>query len=532
MDIQSLSAIASTITGLTNPTDVLQAVVEGLGAQPHVALARIWLIRPGDICNECRYAADCPKKDFCLHLAASDGTPVDPDLPRWRNLDGEYRRFPMNFKKIGRIASNGEAINVTDFPDYSELGNPEWGRKERIESLSGQPLIFAGEILGALCVFTRRPMTEAEITYLRIFANHAASAIANARAFQTIVELKQKLEWENAALKEEMSGGPMPTFLLGDSEAMQTIRRQIDIVAGVDANVLIEGESGTGKELAAQAIHRASPRVDGPLVQVNCASIPRELFESEFFGHVKGAFTGATRDRIGRFQLADGGTLFLDEVGEIPIELQSKLLRVIQEGSFEAIGDERTREVDVRIIAATNRNLPGEVRAGRFREDLYYRLNVFPIRMPPLRDRAPDIPLLAEHFLKLACRRHGVPPPALHARHIRRLAAHDWPGNVRELQNIIERAVIDARRGPFEIPLGFAPTPPATMPASRSSAVSALDCTSYDDLRSIEREMLLRVLQASNWTVSGPNGAARTLGVKPTTLKYRMDKLDLRKPAR
>ncbi len=527
MDIQSLSAIASTITGLTDPTAVLQAVVEGLGAQPHVALARIWLIQPADICDECHYARDCPKKDFCLHLSASDGASVDVDAPRWRDLDGRYRRFPMNFKKIGRIASRGEAINVTNHADFVDLGNPEWGRKERIESFSGQPLIFAGEILGALCVFARRPMTEAEITYLRIFANHAASAIANARAFQTIVELKQKLEWENAALKEEMSGGTLAASLVGDSEAMQTLRRQIDIVAGVDANVLIEGESGTGKELAAQAIHRASPRADGPLVQVNCASIPRELFESEFFGHVKGAFTGATRDRIGRFQLAHGGTLLLYEVGEIPSELQSKLLRVIQEGRFEAVGDERTRVVDVRIIAATNRNLPDEVRAGRFREDLYYRINVFPIRMPPLRDRSSDIPLLADHFLKLACRRHGVPPLALHARHIRRLTAHDWPGNVRELQNIIERAVIDARRGPFEIPLAYAASPPAATPMPLSSSPK---CTSYEDLQSIERELLLQTLQASQWVVSGPNGAARVLGVKPTTLKYRMDKLSLRKP--
>ncbi len=531
MDIQSLSAIASTITGLTTPTDVLKAVVEGLGSQPHVALARIWLIQPADICDECRYAADCPKKDFCLHLAASDGTSINSESPRWRDLDGMFRRFPKHFRKIGRIASNGEAINLNlaGPADYADLGDPEWGRRERIQSFSGQPLIFAGEILGALCVFARRPMTEAEITYLRIFANHAASAIANARAFQTIVELKQKLERENAALREEISGSPMPTNLIGDSEAMQTLRRQIDIVAGVDANVLIEGESGTGKELAAQAIHRASPRASGPLVQVNCASIPNELFESEFFGHVRGAFTGATRDRVGRFQLAHGGTLFLDEVGEIPIELQSKLLRVIQEGSFEAIGDERTREVDVRIIAATNRSLPDEVRAGRFREDLYYRINVFPIRMPPLRDRAADIPLLADHFLKLACRRHGVPPLALNTRHIRRLTAHDWPGNVRELQNIVERAVIDARRGPFEIPLNYAPSQHATTPAQPSSSV---ECASYDDLLSIERNLLLQALEASNWVVSGPNGAARALGVKSTTLKYRMDKLSVHKPGK
>lgn len=532
MDIQSLSTIASTITGLKNPGDVLRAVVEGLGAQPHVALARIWLIQPADICETCHYALNCPNKDFCLHLAASDGASIKPSLPRWRNLDGRYRRIPMHFGKIGRIASNGEAINVSKLIDHTDLDSPKWGDEENIASFSGQPLIFAGEILGSLCVFTRRPMTDAEITYLRIFANHAASAIANARAFQTIVDLKQRLEWENAALREEMSRGPMPTTLLGDSEAMHTIRRQIDIVAGVDANVLIEGESGTGKQLAAQAIHRASARADGPLIQVNCASIPHELFDSEFFGHVKGAFTGAIRDRVGRFQLAHGGTLFLDEVGEIPIELQSKLLRVIQEGSFESIGDERTREVNVRIIAATNRNLPDEVRVGRFREDLYYRINVFPIRMPPLRDRAADIPLLADHFLKLACRRHGVPPLEFQARHIRKLTAHDWPGNVRELQNIVERAVIDARRGPLEIPLAYPAAPSAAASTALSPSAPPLECASYDDLQAIERQLILRALEASNWVVSGPKGAAHALGVKPTTLKFRMDKMSLQKPVK
>src|SRR6185295_15978228 len=226
------------------------------------------------------------------------------------------------------------------------------------------------------------------------------------------------------------------------------------MVAPTNASVLVLGESGTGKELVARAIHDRSPRKNAALVRVNCASIPRELFESEFFGHVRGAFTGAVKDRVGRFELAHGGTLFLDEIGEVPIELQSKLLRVLQEGQFEKVGEDRTRRVDARIIAATNRDLEAEVKAGRFRQDLYYRLGVFPIELPPLRDRAEDIPELAQHFLTQSARKLGVTPQRLSSVQLKELQAYDWPGNVRELQNVIERGIIRSRGGQIELGLG------------------------------------------------------------------------------
>jgi len=295
--------------------------------------------------------------------------------------------------------------------------------------------------------------------------------------------------------------------------------------------VLILGESGTGKELVAREIHKRSRRQNRPLVRVSCASIPRELYESEFFGHVKGAFTGALKDRAGRFEVADGGTLFLDEVGEIPLELQSKLLRVLQEQQYERVGDERTRQVDVRIIAATNRDLRKDVEAGRFRQDLYYRLNVFPIEVVPLRGRKEDISLLTMHLLELATKKLKCAKPRLTQAEMMKLQSYDWPGNVRELQNVIERAVITSRGDAlhFDLP-GLAvakdphPQPTAAWPESQ------LDVVPEAEMQRRERENFLAALRRCNWKVHGPGGAAELLGVKPTTLESRIKKMGLKEP--
>ena len=273
-------------------------------------------------------------------------------------------------------------------------------------------------------------------------------------ALREIEKLKTELELQNEYLQEEVIELQDFGDIVGKSPALQTILSQIEMVAPTDASSLITGESGTGKELIALEIHNRSPRNRHAMVRVNCASIPRELYESEFFGHIKGAYTGALRDRIGRFDLANQGTLFLDEIGEIPLDLQSKLLRVLQEGTFERVGDEKTRKVDVRIIAASNRDLKDEVEQGNFREDLYYRLNVFPINVPPLRKRIEDIPLLATYFLRLASKKFKRPEPRLTKANVLQLTQYDWPGNVRELQNIIERSVIISQKGNlrFDLP--------------------------------------------------------------------------------
>ena len=312
-----------------------------------------------------------------------------------------------------------------------------------------------------------------------------------------------------------------PEGIVGRTAQMRGILERIALVAPTQATVLITGESGTGKELAARAIHRLSRRSDKPFIKVNCSTVPRELFESEFFGHVKGAYTGAISERRGRFELADGGTLFLDEIGELPIEMQSKLLGVLQEGRFERVGDARSREVDVRIVAATNRDLEAEIGAGRFRLDLYYRLSVFPVHVPPLRARRDDIPLLVEHMLAAALRRAGRGEQVLSDDQMSLLTAYDWPGNVRELQNIIECAVISAREGePLRFDLRASTQVQDVAPSFGPKEGSRV--LNETQRKEIERNNIVSALKRTGGRVGGPGGAAELLGVKPTTLRSRM----------
>jgi PAS domain S-box-containing protein len=346
----------------------------------------------------------------------------------------------------------------------------------------------------------------------------------------------RRAEAETAYLREQIAGELHYGEIVGSSDVLQDLLEQIALVAPTDSSVLIQGESGTGKELVARAIHGAGARAGRPMVKVNCGSIPRELFESEFFGHVKGAFTGALRDRQGRFELANGGTLFLDEVGEIPLDLQPKLLRVLQEGTFERVGDERTRTADVRVIAATNRDLAAEVDAGRFRRDLYYRLSVFPIQVPPLRDRCDDIPALVDHFARAVAARLGRPPKRVPPDVVPRLCEHDWPGNVRELQNLVERAVILSPGETLKIETpgtgAAAGAPPAGgAPGGTGAAGPRIDLPAIltaDEMQELEKRNLQAALLQSGGKIYGDDGAAALLGLKPTTLASRLKKLGLK----
>src|SRR5688572_6011968 len=350
-------------------------------------------------------------------------------------------------------------------------------------------------------------------------------------AFEENARLRGELERERDYLREEVQVSMNFGRMIGESPALKQMLVRLEAVAQTSASVLIEGESGVGKELVAHVIHARSQRKDGPLVKVNCASIPHELFESEFFGHVKGAFTGAHRDRVGRFQLADGGTIFLDEVGEIPLDLQSKLLRVLQESEYERVGDDRTHTVDVRVIAATNRDLEKAVADGSFREDLFYRLSVFPIEVPPLRGRGDDVIQIASHFLERTCQDFCHRPLTLSKQQAALLRRYDWPGNIRELKNVIERAVILSRGKVLRLDLAMSDilNPPATAePQSKEHNEALLTET---EIRELERQNTLRALEMSQWRVSGPNGAAKLLGIRPTTLTDRMKKLELRKPS-
>jgi PAS domain S-box-containing protein len=419
------------------------------------------------------------------------------------------RHYPHEDCPIYAAFRDGSVHTVENEVFWRKDGAPVW-----VEYTS-TPIRDRDLVVGAVIVFR-------DVSQRREADEQLRAALAE------VDRLRERLELENAYLQEEIRIETNPRGIIGQSEAIQKTLVQVNLVAPTSANVMIMGESGTGKELIARAIHEASGRSDRPLIRVNCAAIPRELFESEFFGHVKGAFTGAVRDRIGRFELADGGTLFLDEVGEIPLELQGKLLRVLQEGHFERVGEERTRTVDVRLIAATNRDLKQEIARGRFREDLYFRLNVFPIESVPLRERREDIPLLAQHFLTSEGKafKSGL---RLSEGDARRLSRYDWPGNVRELQNVIERAAILAQNGKLRIDLpdhqGFSPTTSTGRPRADARPAVLTD----EAMREQERANILAALQASGGKVFGRGGAAELMDIKPTTLASRMKALGIAK---
>jgi formate hydrogenlyase transcriptional activator len=421
-----------------------------------------------------------------------------PDGTRYDNVDCPiYAAF-----------RDGAVHNVDNEKFFRKDGTSFW-----VEYTS-TPIREDGVVVGAVIVF--RDVTQ------RREADEKLRA-----ALQEVQQLRKRLELENAYLQEQIRLDANHRGIIGRSAAIEKILSQIELVAPTDASVLITGESGTGKELIARAIHEAGNRSHRPLIQVNCAAVPRELFESEFFGHARGAFAGALKDRTGRFELADGCTLFLDEVGEIPIELQSKLLRVLQEGQFERVGEERTRKVNVRVIAATNRDLKSEVRRGRFREDLYFRLNVFPMEIVPLRERADDVPLLALHFLRGASKKLKAGELRLTEGDARRLSQYAWPGNVRELQNVIERATILARNGRVRIDLPESNAPVSTARRATASAGKPSLLTD-EDRRDRDRVNILAALEACGGKVFGRGGAAEMLDVKPTTLASRIKSLGIR----
>ena len=336
---------------------------------------------------------------------------------------------------------------------------------------------------------------------------------------------KARLEAQNAYLLDEIRTEQNFGDIIGGSSGLRKVMQQVQLVAPTDATVLITGESGTGKELVARAIHEQSARRERPLIKLNCSAVPEGLFESEFFGHVKGAFTGALKDKPGRFELADGGTLFLDEIGEVPLAMQAKLLRVLQEQELERVGDTRTRKVNVRIIAASNRDLKKEVDEGRFRQDLFYRLSVFPVEVPPLREHREDVAPLVAHFVRQSARRMNRPEPQISKAALDRLVSYPWPGNVRELQNTVERAIISWQEGPLTFDLPVSPARQNTEQQPKPAADAAL--LTRDELKRQERETIINALKQTNGKVSGPGGAAALLAMKPSTLASRISALSI-----
>jgi formate hydrogenlyase transcriptional activator len=382
------------------------------------------------------------------------------------------------------------------------------------------PLISRKRILGTLNVASRREdeFNETSVRLLEEVACQFAVALDNALAYQHIEELNATLAEEKLYLADEIRSNYFFEEIIGDSRSLQNVLRQIEVVAPSDSTVLICGETGTGKELAARAIHNMSGRKNATFVKLNCAAIPTGLLESELFGHEKGAFTGAVMQRIGRFELANHGTLFLDEIGEIPLELQPKLLRVLQEQEFERLGSTRTIRVNVRLVAATNKDLLKMVKDREFRADLFYRLNVFPIVMPPLRDRREVIPMLVRYFVQQVAQRMGRRIETIHSETMEKLSRYAWPGNIRELQNIIERAVILSSGSVLNVPLG------------ELKASAEVPGKAPQTLEEAERRHILKALEETHWIVGGPHGAAARLGMKRSTLQFRMQKLRIIRP--
>jgi formate hydrogenlyase transcriptional activator len=432
------------------------------------------------------------------------------------------------------VFQSGQPVILSKGEIEQEPSMPGFG----IESLAHVPLIGRAGVVGVLSLGSRHEhaFCQDDLTFLSQIARQVAIAIENAWAFGEVSDLKNKLTLEKLYLEDEIRSELKFQEIVGKSEALRRVLQEVETVAPTDSTVLIYGETGTGKELIARAVHNLSARQSNGFVKLNCAAIPTGLLESELFGHERGAFTGAISQRIGRFELAHRGTIFLDEIGEVPLDLQPKLLRVLQEREFERLGSTRTLRTDARLIAATNRDLEALVAEQKFRSDLYYRLNVFPVRVPALRERPEDIPLLVRHFVQQFSRRMSKAIDTVPSESMEALIRYPWPGNIRELQNVIERAVIltkgpvlnissDDLRSASSSPVSMPQAPPAVNP---SSAPNGDPPNMRALLEDAERKQILAILEQANWIVAGPNGAASRLGMKRSTLQSRMQKLGIR----
>jgi formate hydrogenlyase transcriptional activator len=442
---------------------------------------------------------------------------------------GPYRRD--DYSPLGRVLELRDSPAGLAFLDQKPIlrrdleierrtSSEERAFEHGFRSLCALPLVVRGRSIGAITVgsLAKNRYREAEAGFLMEVANQVAIAVENMKSYEEIETLKARFEAEAVYLQEEIKTEHNFEEIIGQSAPVQQLLRKIEQVAPTEATVLIRGETGTGKELLARAVHDRSRRKDRPLVKVNCGSIPSGLVESELFGHEKGAFTGATQRRIGRFELANGGTIFLDEVTELPSDTQVKLLRVLQEGEFDRVGSSQTMKVDVRVIAATNRDLHQVVRSGAFRSDLFYRLNVFPLEVPSLRERREDIPLLVNFFLSKFSKKLGKEIRGVAQRAMESLKHYSWPGNIRELQNVVERAVIVAS-GPI-----------VQIDESMLRSEAGAQELSVDTLENVERSHIVRALNETNWVIHGKKGAAQILGINASTLRSRMEKLGIKRP--
>jgi formate hydrogenlyase transcriptional activator len=532
-----LRGLMDRMTALKDPRDiqlVLHSITRDLVEQADITLCAIWLYLTDDKCPVCQAAGKVGLDGGIpgIHVAAQYGEQNDSAAERHHRMPPGYglpgrvmvSRKPMLIRNADQVLLRYQADRDSVPELGGDGGEPEielqWAMRLGLKSAAAYPLIVQGdEFIGVIGNLARRDIDQDEFEYIGLLAKQAAISIKSAQLFEENARLRDRLLVENAYLQEEIRDEIGFSEIVGQSQALQKVLREIRQVAATDSTVLLLGETGTGKELMARAIHQLSPRKDRPLIKVNCGAIAPGLVESELFGHEKGAFTGALQRRIGRFELANNGTLFLDEIGELPPESQTRLLRVLQEQEFERVGGSQQIRVDVRLIAATNRDLEAEVAAGRFRADLFYRLNVFPARIPPLRERKEDIPHLARHFVAHQQRRLGKKIEGISRDGMEKLRRYPWPGNIRELQNVIERACVLAGGPVVNVPDGLTDGPG---PAGGSAGADRILT-----LAEAEKRHIRRALEASGGTIHGPEGAAVILGINPNTLRSRMEKLGL-----
>ena len=481
---------------------ILHRCAETMVRHLDAAFARIWTFKSGGA-------------EFELEASAG----------MYTRLDGRFSRIPVGQLKIGLIARERKAQLTNDVQNDPRISDHNWARAEKMQSFAGYPLVVEDRVIGVMGMFSRQALTESTVETLAFIADGVAQGIDRKRAEDALKLLKDQLYKENLALRDEVERASMFDEIVGTSNLLKAVLSRVAKVAPTDSTVLITGETGTGKELIARAIHKRSQRSGRAFVSVNCAAIPRDLIPSELFGHEKGAFTGATQRRLGRFELADGGTIFLDEVGELLPDTQVALLRVLQERELERVGGGQPIHVDVRVIAATNRELEAAVANGSFRQDLFYRLNVFPIELPPLRERKDDLLLLVEYFVQRYATKAGKDIRSIDKKTLDLLQSYDWPGNIRELQNVIERSVILISGDVFsvdELWLPKEPFPPASPVKASPRAKSEVEPLS-------EREIIEAALAATRGRVSGPSGAAAKLGIPPSTLETRIKALKINK---
>lgn len=496
-------------------------VTDHLGRLHDTALCRIWLMEQADPqrCATCRHFYDCPEHRRCLRLAAGYGqSRVSGET--WTALDGSHQRFPLGRGKVGLIAASGEAFHVDAVsPDMSWVSDPAWIAREGVSTFLGQPLTHKGEVLGVLALFSRSRHDGLALDRLRLIADYLAVSLANAQQFEELTRLKRRLEIENTYLQRD-SAAPGPA-LVGESPAIRALKESIRRVAFTAAPVLITGEVGTGKGAVAAELHRQSAVAGGPLVKVDCAAISPAQFEREFLGERQGDVV-----HVGFLEAAEHGTLLLQNINDIPLEVQGKLLGIIHSGSFLRPGDRARRPVRTRFLAATHADLLQQVRQGRFREDLYYQLNVLALDVPPLRERKEDIPLLADHFLSAFAAQLHRSAPALPPDVLPVLQTYDWPGNVRELRNILLRALITAPDGRLD-----AGQLAASLRTEALSPEAAGRVYTEKEMVALARDNLIRALEQCGRKIYGPDGAAALLGISPTTFCSRLKKYGISRRA-